>query len=337
MPNSNPVSSNVKIGAHSVMFEGAERYAKTPGPATSVVTGSPDPVQPMASTATRNESNPIVRYAPLVYLHPEEKLLPASATFFINNSELKWRHDSGCPSCRIEKKGQVNAAKLGSGGYKHKTKSSPASFCRHTGHSYTSRQKTAPGRGIVSGEGFYLELDDSKRSGQGITSPVYYDFAPQRYIIYWFFYCFNKKSVDEHEGDWENITVRLNGKDELTDVAYNSHGAPTPYEKDEIDYYQGTHPIVYSANGSHASYPKAGTFPTKVEQIKDSTKKGKMWRTWAHLLNVRKMPWYGFGGSWGHIGKLLIGRFLPGKAGHEAGMTSGPIGPGHKLPVPKGW
>lgn len=39
MPNSDPVWSNVKIGAHSVMFEGSERYAKTPDAAMSVVTG----------------------------------------------------------------------------------------------------------------------------------------------------------------------------------------------------------------------------------------------------------------------------------------------------------
>src|SRR5262245_1450850 len=140
MPNSDPVSSNVKIGDHSVMFEGSERYAKAPVAAKSVVTGNPDPTPPKESLAKRRESDPIVRYAPLVYLHPEEEFFTATCEFFINNSELKWRHDSGCPSCRIAKKGEVNASKLGSGGYKHRTRTSPKHLppCAHTGDEYAS-------------------------------------------------------------------------------------------------------------------------------------------------------------------------------------------------------
>ena len=338
MPNSNPVSSNVKIGDHSVMFEGSERYAKTPVAAKSVVTGNPDPDRPKESLASRRESKPVVRYAPLVYLHPEEEFFPATCEFFINNSELIWRHDSGCPSCRIAKKGEVDAAMLGSGGYKHRTRTSPFHWrpCAHTGDEYTSKQPTGPGRGIVGGEGFYLELDDSSRAGQGITSSVYYDYKQQRYIIYWFFYCNNKKSLDRHEGDWENITVRLNGKNEATEVAYNAHGAPKIYKWGEINHYGGTHPIVYSAKGSHASYPKEGTYPTLVSGVQDSAKKGKIWRTWAHLRYVRHMPWFGYGGSWGHVGKLLIGRSLPGPLGEAARMTTGPTGPSLKKPPP-GW
>ena len=52
MPNSNPVSSNVKIGDHSVMFEGSERYAKGPVAAKSVVTGNPDLDRPKESLAS---------------------------------------------------------------------------------------------------------------------------------------------------------------------------------------------------------------------------------------------------------------------------------------------
>ena len=142
--------------------------------------------------------------------------------------------------------------------------------------------------------------------------PVYYEYEPQHYIIYWFFYPFNgwkNGTVNEfHEGDWEHIIVRLDANDRAKRVAYYQHycdptddpGANLPWS--EVTKVQGTHPVVYSAKGGHASF--AGTSgiydpPACKSSPIDSVGKGKSWNTWTNTVDARTQPWYGSGVAWG--------------------------------------
>lgn len=272
-----------------------------------------------SAAAAKTVPKTVVRYAPLVFLHPRERYLPASASFFIANSSLRWAHyEAGDHS--IEPKGSISAPKLGSGGYTHwKNGFLPRHNKKRT---YNSRERTAPYRGITQLDGFFLDLAKDKRGGQGTHSPVYYQYVPKRYVIYWFFFAYNQKLLN-HEGDWENITVHLDDRGRATAVAYYAHGGPRVYSWSKVrKYKKGTHPIVYSAIGSHASYPRPGKYRIKL-LVHDFTARGAAWRTWNNLRNVQREPWYGFGGAWGEIGELA--------------ETSGPLGPGHKFPVPTGW
>jgi len=36
---------------------------------------------------------------------------------------------------------------------------------------------------------------------------MYYEYVTGKYIVYWFFYGFNGRRGDQHEGDWERIAV----------------------------------------------------------------------------------------------------------------------------------
>ncbi len=59
-----------------------------------------------------------------------------------------------------------------------------------------------------------------------------------------------------HQGDWEHITVRLSSDlTEVLGVYYSQHGVSKLVEPPNIQFFNGTHPCVYSALNSHASYP----------------------------------------------------------------------------------
>lgn len=268
--------------------------------------------------------NPITTYAPFVYLHHSEKNLPMAAGEFIAHSQLRWAHDQGCPDHPAEPRGPVSAIALGRGTYKHKMADALSGLCRHHGREYHSNERTRPYEMGSTEEGFFLDLDNGSRGGQGVSSPVYVDYTKGAYITYWFFYGYNDGVASfNHEGDWERISIRLTITNRPTHVAYFQHNKYCVYEWSKVQKYKNNHPIVFSAEGSHASYTQTGSHWTGLWW--DYTdKSGKKWQTWKSLLMVRDQPWYGYGGAWGEVG--------------ETSTTTGPLGPSpFKGPTPGNW
>ena len=80
-------------------------------------------------------------------------------------------------------------------------------------------------------------------------------------IEYWLLYLYND-FYDQHEADWEGVTVVLENGAPLGATLLAASGPqmgrvvslPTTVE----------HPIVYVARGSHADYPKAGRYSIRV-------------------------------------------------------------------------
>jgi hypothetical protein len=262
----------------------------------------------------RARRNPVPLYAPLVYLHPDERFKPMSAAAFIKQSSLRWHHE-GRRDHEEEKQGKIDAEKLGNGGYRHR--------------GYRSDERIAPRHNKrADGEGFFLDAARDTHFGQGTSAPVYYVYWPKHYIIYWFFYAYNDgwSPFGNHVGDWENITVQLDKtKNIARRVAYYAHGdVSEDLEWKDVPKYRNTsHPIVYSAIGSHASYHKAGLHWHGV--IPDYTKRGPRWETWNKLRDAKECPWYGYGGGWGKVGARK--------------GTTGPEGPKFKERdvVPRKW
>ena len=216
--------------------------------------------------------------------------------------------------------------------------------------------------GLGPAEGFYLDLADDKRGGQQPgheregaqrifpAVPVYWEWHPEpkqgkdaRRITYWFLYGNSKPPGPKealqfaHEGDWERISVLLRrGKDDShwlpVSGRYHTHDGHQDYPWSALDLVQAgldesaTHPVVYSALGSHASYPRAGTYPQPflagdrtaftVRDRATSCPDCPEWRTWERLVSAEAQPWYGFGGAWGAVGSEP---FAKGK--------TGPLGP----------
>lgn len=269
-------------------------------------------------------ANPIPTYAPFVYLHSSERNLPMAAEVFIAKSQLRWAHDDRCGDHPAEPDGPVSASGLGRGTYVHQIAFPPIGLCRHHGRKYHSNELTRPYQLGKTREGFFLDLDNGNRGGQGVGSPVYVDYKNGAYITYWFFYGYNDGVASfNHEGDWERISIRLTAANQPTHVAYFQHSGYCVYEWNKVEKYKKTHPVVFSAKGSHASYEKKGKhFMGIWWDYTDNS--GKKWQTWKSLSMVRNQPWYGYGGAWGEVG--------------ETSLTTGPLGPSSfKGPTPGSW
>ncbi|MGW5689995.1 PT domain-containing protein [Streptomyces asiaticus] len=272
------------------------------------------------------------RFAPLVRLAKGESLLPMDATRFIGRSALRFDHEG---FCRDE--GPVadppDPRRLGS-------KDNPYQHADVQPGKSSSKPVSCPGHGDkwhISTEadgGFYLDPPKELRKGEGTDAPVYWEYHhhktdPQRAAyVYWFFYAYNNLTPgNRHEGDWERVAVQLrDGKPEA--VTFAKHGKDTCGVKwSELDPRDG-HPTVYSARGSHGSYP------TDKNQWVNGTldrpsKGGAEWRTWEHARPVDREPWWGYAGWWGsqqHVsgfngpmgprpGRLLAGIFTNDSCG----------------------
>ena len=163
-------------------------------------------------------------------------------------------------------------------------------------------------------------------------------------ITYWLFYAVSyppgpKRATKRfvHEGDWERISVLVrtprgrNDQDRYVplSVRYHMHN-----RKRDVPWYAAkrvgtggpdlsTHPVVFSAKGSHASYPRAGRYVEplvrngrvilEVHDEATACLRCPRWRTWEKLIDAETEPWYGYGGAWGSVG--------------SSGDTTGPLGP----------
>lgn len=75
-------------------------------------------------------------------------------------------------------------------------------------------------------------------------------------LQYWFCYYFDDW-YNVHEGDWEGITIFLKreGADwQPQGATYFAHENGSRRHWEDVQIVEGTHPLVFSASGSHASY-----------------------------------------------------------------------------------
>ena len=116
-------------------------------------------------------------------------------------------------------------------------------------------------------------LDCNRDSG----SAIYYDVVGANgryYVDYWWFYRYNdfprlgkaaactgpiRILCSDHEGDWEGVTVVIPAADanRVEYVDYAAHEGVFRYGAPQLDLGgpDDTHPVVYVAEGTHASYP----------------------------------------------------------------------------------
>jgi hypothetical protein len=130
------------------------------------------------------------------------------------------------------------------------------------------------------GEGYYLDLPGNplrpgctyakafaamKRAGHG-SAVTYARIArqpgyPGFVLQYWFFYYFNQFN-DLHEGDWEGMQIAFDVATPAEALAaspteivvfQHSGGEHAGWDDPKVEK-EGTHPVVYSAAGSHATF-----------------------------------------------------------------------------------
>jgi hypothetical protein len=117
--------------------------------------------------------------------------------------------------------------------------------------------------------GFELDVEAAVHrgyAGETARAPVLYQSGAarsgERFVTYWLFYAFNRfesPGPDQtHEDDWEQLAVLLTLAMELAAVAYSAHGGFDVWADSQVQLADGTHPRVFVARGSHATYREPG-------------------------------------------------------------------------------
>lgn len=89
-----------------------------------------------------------------------------------------------------------------------------------------------------------------------------YDDTGEYAVQYWFLYLFNFR-LNEHESDWEQVTIKLDADREPQEVFYSAHEGGNRRAWSSVEAV-GERPVVYPALGSHANYFAAGRHPVHV-------------------------------------------------------------------------
>ena len=123
------------------------------------------------------------------------------------------------------------------------------------------------------------------------------------YVVlqYWFFYSMNDwrstfGGVNDHESDWEQVTIFLTEQLEPRWVAFSSHDEVGDdlrrrWDDPDIEFVDGTHPVVYAGAGSHSGAYLPGeyliTAPLPIPEWLDGVRRGIL----------RLLPWRGQAGQ----------------------------------------
>lgn len=184
------------------------------------------------------------QHAPVLVLPGGDYDLPGDPQEFIDNSRL--RTDLGGGRSDTEQGNNING--------------DPAD------------EFTAADVGNSDGNGQFLDLADNRRNIGSEDAPIFYQFDdpdnPTR-ITYFFHYPYNDgPGPQNHEGDWEGITLALDpetGEPKAAFYSAHSNKHTDPVHFDDLEMYRDPDtqeltekPLVYVASGSHASYPTPG-------------------------------------------------------------------------------
>jgi len=133
-------------------------------------------------------------------------------------------------------------------------------------------------------------------------------------IEYWFLYLYND-FYDEHEADWEGVTVVLERGAPLG-ALYSQHQGRKWIAWSGLTKTAG-HPVAYVAKGSHAEYPKAGRYSIRVcwtdkyghhcsptPRVDDASGGGSTLTSTAY--DLESFGGMGYTGSWGS-GNYILG------------------------------
>jgi hypothetical protein len=299
------------------------------------------------------EQSLMVKFAPKVYLHVNEDNKPSSIDWYLQRTDLRFHHDGGCSDDQILAQGSVTQANI-----YNRVHSTKNFVCAHNSDSISSGQA----RDTFNDEGYFLQppntngYDAAVHLGDPTTSnwKAYGHVQKSTSISggydlqYWVFYPYNDSpsvgGVDlNHEGDWEHITVTLDATMNFQSAYYAAHNNEgNRYTTTQMQFADSagviasssqklqndfTHPVVYSAVGTHASYPTAGT------QVRDSlpddyTSAGTAWNTKNAVINVgeksyplNSQTFIKYAGLWGEIGTNTVSTGPAGPAFQNAWST----------------
>ena len=123
-------------------------------------------------------------------------------------------------------------------------------------------------------------------------------------VQYWLFYADNPQDrgllrTGRHAGDWELVQVELGPAGDARRVIASQHSGAEGCAYDAVRH-DGTHPVVFVANGSHAGYFRRGTrdrtFPDPNDEARGD---GRVVRPRVQLVTASAPAWMRWPGRWG--------------------------------------
>jgi len=278
----------------------------------------------------------IAKFAPQVRLAPDDIdwTRPANVEWYLANVHMRFDHPK-CGDHQVLALGAVNTTTVWQ--QTHATSTGFEPFC---GHSDTAL-RSGPDNGTwTQHKDFFLQPEDDGLVHPGIPPSrsaewqVYAHVKPSGYvradgvaaaydIQIWFFYAYNDFIGGiNHESDWEHMTISVSETLEPVSIYFATHGDGSRIDDlAKVKWVGRTHPVGYAADGSHATYPTAGTHALGVPGANDHTyDAGPIWKTWTNAVNlgergrvINDQFWARYDGRWGEKGNIED--------------TSGPVGP----------
>jgi hypothetical protein len=197
--------------------------------------------------------------------------------------------------------------------------------------------KVAPAAGDLAGNLFDYHLDfpgnaldpgctylDWSRGLESLKPPTVYAhvatdpaYPGQLALQYWMYYVFNDWN-NLHEGDWEMIQLNFKADDPSqalgqtpVEVGYSQHegGEKASWDDPKLEKVDGTHPVVYPADGSHANFYGSelylGASGEQGVGCDDTRNAGRVLSPSVQTIPSdpsaagAAFPWIGFQGRWG--------------------------------------
>jgi hypothetical protein len=165
-------------------------------------------------------------------------------------------------------------------------------------------------------------------------SPRVYGRVAGSWLQYWLFYPQNTQDrgvlrTGRHAGDWEMVQLRLDGGRPV-EAVYAQHSGAERCGWADVRLDSG-HPVVFVANGSHASYFVPGTRDRMWPDPNDEADgAGALVRPPLVWITAESPEWIRFAGPWGGA-----------RAGWVPGEESSPPGPAFqpqgRWSDPSGW
>ncbi len=143
----------------------------------------------------------------------------------------------------------------------------------------------------------------------------------ETWLQYWFFYAYNPQdrgivATGRHEGDWEMAQFRVDERGNPVEAVLAQHSWAERCAWSELETSDGA-PVLYVANGSHATYATPGThgrpFPDPDDEADGA---GREVRPRLVPIDDAEPTWVAYSGGWGDS-----------EAGWVPGEQSSPTGP----------
>jgi hypothetical protein len=268
-------------------------------------------------------------FAPVVYHGTDEVAFPVRVDSWLLRTRLSAYDDTDADRTRVIAEGPLDQKALLAAGEGTRARS------RMKRRSYFLEDVASESRAGERQPADWVTYVHSYRNGRGGVT-----------LQYWRAYTWNAATAAgldfSHGGDWEAVSVHLDAALRPSFVSYLQHAGIAYYRAGVR--WEGTHPVVYSEEGSHASAPDRRTVASH-DLIRQETWTGGQ-TTWPSgdggpsggLLNVgeKSSPRNGqqfiqYAGLWGSPGALFLTSGYWGPAFNETGARCDNGGPAYRF------